>query len=140
MSDIDPIPLAADPIRQAVAALRGYTGQIVRTVRSWVSLGDEQVLYVEGAEDFDIIGGRGQAVAVQVKEVAGSITLATRDVIEAIIHFWQHQRRNPSQTVYFRYLTTAGRGRERNSPFGPRRGLDYWDEAKSSNVDVNPLR
>lgn len=135
-----PPPLNADRLRQAIASLRGYASQIVRTTRAWVDLEDGEVLYVEGAEDFDRVSEGGGAEAVQVRDVAGNITLATRKVLEALVHFWTHRRRNPRRKVSFRYLTTAGRGRERDPRFGDRSGLDYWDDCRLPGTDLQLLR
>ena len=140
MNPPDLSPLDADPLRQATASLRGYSSQIIRTTRAWADLEDGEVLYIEGAEDFDRVAQGGSAEAVQVRDVSGNITLSTREVREALVHFWTHRRRNPERKVSYRYLTTAGRGRERDTRFGDRPGLDYWDDCKASGTDLHPLR
>jgi len=140
MNEPAPPPLNADPLRQATGAFRGYRSQIVRTTRAWVDLEDREVLYVEGAEDFDHVSSSASAEAVQVRDVAGNITLSTRKVLEALVHFWTHQRNNPRRKVSFCYLTTAGRGRERDPRFSDRAGLDYWDDCRALKTDPQPLR
>ena len=41
---------------------------------------------------------------------------------------------------FFRFLTTAERGREQGAPFGTTCGLDYWDHCKRPGADLHPLR
>jgi len=56
-------PLPADSRRQANAMLAACDYQIWQTVGAWLDLCGEDVLFVEGAEDFDIVGaGDGEAV------------------------------------------------------------------------------
>ena len=58
--------LTADPKRQATDSLRGYLYQIWHSVNAWLDLADDEVLYLEGAEDFDILSNDIDT-AVQVK-------------------------------------------------------------------------
>ncbi|WP_420127383.1 NACHT domain-containing protein [Longimicrobium sp.] len=133
------MPLAADPARQAVSTLRGYSYQIWRTLAAWFQLRPGEELYIEGAEDFDVLragGGR----TVQVKDLSRSVTLASKDVAEAIFHCWEHLHRNPDRDLQFHFLTTAGRGRERSNPFKGEKGLDVWDACRRPDTDLRPLR
>ena len=70
--------LEGDPRRRADAAVRGFMYQFWRTVEAWIELDPEELLYVEGAEDFDIVGS-DEATPVQVKDdkSSGSLTLAS---------------------------------------------------------------
>jgi hypothetical protein len=132
MADDHNQPLVSDPAREAAASMRGYWGQVWRSVLAWVELGETERLYLEGAEDFDRISGL-VAETVQVKDTAGNITLRSGDVIEAIGNAWDHQRRNPRHAIKFRFLTTAGIGVEQGSPFGAGiGGLRLWREGRSS--------
>jgi hypothetical protein len=125
-------PLVSDPAREAAASMRGYGAQVWRSVLAWLELGESERLYLEGAEDFDRISGL-VAETVQTKDTAGKITLRSGDVIEAIGNAWDHQRRNPRHTIKFRFLTTAGIGVERGSPFGAGiGGLRLWRESQLS--------
>ncbi len=45
--------LIADPKRQVNDALRGYVYQIWHSVNAWLDLAEDEILYLEGAEDFD---------------------------------------------------------------------------------------
>ena len=62
-------PLKGEPGRQAIAPIGGILYQIWQSVFAWISLESLEVLYLEGAEDFDVIGPT-QATAVQVRRTA----------------------------------------------------------------------
>src|SRR5688500_12147307 len=124
-------PLQSDTKRQAVPSLRGFEYQIWQSVLHWVTIKPAQVLFLEGAEDFDLVSS-GHAETVQVKDTAasGTVTLNSITVIKAIAHFWEHQINNPTHVVLFRFLTSSGRGMEQSNSFGGVRGLDHWDRCK----------
>jgi hypothetical protein len=84
MVDNDSEGLKGDPRRQAVPSLKGYAYQIWHSVYRWITLGKDDVLYLEGAEDLDVLGPE-KAEAIQVKDTkrSGSITLRSQDVLEA---------------------------------------------------------
>jgi hypothetical protein len=125
-------PLINDPAREAAASMGGYWAQVWRSFLAWMDLSETERLYLEGAEDFDRISGLA-AETVQVKNVAGNITLRSGDVIEAIDNAWTHQQRNPRHTIKFRFLTTAGIGVEQGAPFGAGiGGLRFWRDCRLS--------
>jgi hypothetical protein len=138
VNDAEPTEgLRGDPRRRADSAVRGFVYQFWRTVEAWITLGPEEVLYVEGAEDFDRVRapsqaqqdnlkidlGQHEATAVQVKDNAasGALTLGSRPALDALGNFWQLRSGNPRHLVSFQYVTTATVGRERD---GSRAGLD----------------
>lgn len=129
--------LVSDPQRQATDSIRGYVYQAFRSVWAWMRLGASESLFLEGAEDFDILSGDG-ATTTQVKDASRNVTLGSRDVVQAIANFWTHQEKNPAWTVRFRFMTTSGRGCEAGAPMG-RPGLDYW-EAAVRGAPLEPLR
>lgn len=131
----------SDPKRQAIPPLRGFEYQIWQSVLRWITLHVGEALFLEGAEDIDVLRD-GEVETVQVKETArsGSVTLNTASVVEAIGHFWDHQKTNPSYIVRFRFLTTSERGREQDAPFMGERGLDFWDRCKRPHTNLEPLR
>src|ERR1044072_1412116 len=141
-TDSTPEPLGiTDPRRQAADTIRAYEYQIWQSVSRWVTLKPGEVLFLEKAEDFDVVG-EGWAVTIQVKDTSrsGAITLNSAGVLEAISNFWAHQQKNPDYRILFRYLTTSPRGTERSNPFDGVKGLDYWDRSKGPNTDLKPLR
>ncbi|MDE0186317.1 MAG: hypothetical protein OXP71_12835 [Candidatus Poribacteria bacterium] len=53
MTDKERQPSKTDPKRQAHNQLRGYYYQILHSVNAWLDLADDEILYLEGAEDYD---------------------------------------------------------------------------------------
>jgi hypothetical protein len=126
-------PLANDPAREAVDPMRAYNYQVLRSVLAWIKLADNEIIYVEGAEDFDRIDA-SNATTVQVRDTKGSgnITLRTKGVVEAIGHYWGHQQRNPQRRIAFHYLTTSNAGMEKGDPLGQGvPGIDLWEKIKT---------
>lgn len=68
------------------------------------------------------------------------MTLRSKEILEAISNFWKHQEDNPESRIELHFLTTADRGREKYSPFGKNKGLDYWDSCRFPGTDIIPLR
>lgn len=134
-------PLKSDSKRQAIPPLKGYSYQIWQSVFRWLELKENQQLFLEGAEDIDLLGPN-EAETVQVKETAesGAITLRSKDVIESMNHFWEHRLNNPQLSITFRFLTTSERGFEQGNPFGNTRGLDLWNSCKYPGTDVSALK
>jgi len=134
--------LAGDKRRQATDAIRGYVYQAYQSVLAWMRLGEEEVLFLEGAEDFDVHSADG-ATATQVKDTAGSgtVTLRSGDAVDAINHLWLHKKNNPDTEVRLRFLTTASLGREQGGTFGGIPGIEYWSLAKRDHeCPVEPLK
>jgi hypothetical protein len=131
MSDSDNnLPLVNDPAREATASMRGYASQIWRSVLIWVRLQDSDRIYLEGAEDIDLIHGSA-AETTQVKATAGNITLRSPDVIEAINNAWLNQDRNLDRQIRYRFLSTASIALEQSDPLGlGMPGLKLWERAR----------
>ena len=119
-------PLIANPKRQAHNQLGGYRYQILHSVDAWLDLADNEVLYLEGAEDFDIASDDADT-AVQVKDTKHNITLKSQEVIDAINNYWELRASNPDRRVKFRLLTRSEIGTEKGNPFGTgKAGLQVW--------------
>ncbi len=147
-NDVRLNPLANDPGREAVASMRGYSYQILRSIETWLDLSDGEELYLEGAEDLDR-AGQLEVITEQVKDTKGSGTLTLRNgnAIAAISNFWQHCKRNPGSTIKFRYLTTSEVGTERGMDLSlSRPGVEAWEQirrtpkAESCLVDAEIIR
>lgn len=119
--------LVAVAARQADDLNRGITFQIWRSVEAWVNLGEQQLLFLEGLEDFDVVG-RGAAVAVQVKATAAPITLRSDAVTALLVNYWRACRDNSGREVHYRIVTTSAIGTEQSSPLPPASGLELWKE------------
>src|ERR1700738_2921243 len=112
MSDPDNnLPLVNDPAREATASRRGYASQIWRSVLIWLHLQDTERMYLEGAEDIDVVQNAA-AETTQVKATTGNITLRSPDVTEAINNAWLNQERNLDRQIRHRFLSTASVGME----------------------------
>jgi hypothetical protein len=135
--------LVGDKRRQATDSIRGYVYQAYQRVLAWMRLGQDEVLFLEGAEDFDVLSAEG-VTATQVKDTSGSGTLTLRsgDAVSAINNFWRHQQSNPDKLVNLRFLTTASPGREKGGDFGSfATGIEYWSSAKRDEaLSLEPLK
>lgn len=136
-------PLEYDQNREATSSIRGYVYQAYQSVLAWMRLKEEDVLYLEAAEDFDI-HETNSVIVTQVKntEGSGSITLRSKDVVEAINNYWRHKQSNPDRTIRFRFLTTAIPGQEKGGSFGEiGKGINYWVlAARDEQVAVEPIK
>lgn len=131
--------LQADPRRQATDPLRGYLYQAWQALFAWLVLHEDEVLYLEGAEDFDIVGP-SSGTTVQVKDTSGKISLRTKCVTDAISNYWRLHQIHSDKAIRFAFLTRAKIGMERGSPFGPKKkGLDVWQQCSIGDKSVAEL-
>ena len=98
--------LQGDPSRQAVSLFKGIDYQIWQTVLAWMDLGENEILVVEGAEDFDNLSGPSATVN-QVKNLASPISLRSECVCDALRNFWIARHKNPGRTIRFRLIALA---------------------------------
>ena len=132
-------PLKADPKRQANDSLRGYRYQILHSVNAWLDLAEDEVLYLEGAEDFDKVSGDA-ATATQVKDTQHNIILKSQEVIDGINHYWELRTQNRNLKVKFRFLTRSRIGVERGNPFGESQsGLDIWSRCSGDQAAITKI-
>ena len=130
--------LKADPKRQATNQLRGYLYQIWHSVNAWLDLAENEILYLEGAEDFDKVSG-DTATAVQVKDTGHNITLRSQEVNDAINHYWELRANNPDRRVKFRLLTRSKIGVEQGNPFGNQPGLHVWSRCSGDKASITKI-
>ena len=132
-------PLNANPKRQAHAQLKGYLYQIWHSVDAWLDLADDEILYLEGAEDFDKVSG-DDATATQVKHVQHSISLRSPDVIDAINNFWELQTNNSDRRVKYRFLTKSEIRKEQGNPFGTdKSGIEVWRRCSGDEAAIKKI-
>jgi hypothetical protein len=93
-----PQPLPADPRRQANAMFAACDYQIWQTVGAWLDLRGDEVLFIEGAEDFDIVGTT-KGETTQVKASTAPISLGRKNTQEALNNFWRLKRDSPTISV-----------------------------------------
>ena len=124
--------LSGDSRRQAVSSIRGTVYQAWCSIDAWLRLNSvDQVIYLEGAEDFDVVNAEG-AIAVQVKHNEAPISLGTKKAKEALENFWELTSKEQGRQVDFHFLTTSPVAKERDGTFGDICGLDAWRAACTS--------
>lgn len=132
METTDPTnKLIGDPKRQANDSIRGYLYQFWCTVDAWIDLGPGEIIYVEGAEDYDIVT-EDKAIATQVKDNnhSGSLTLGNNKTLQVLNNYWNLRTKNPDQSIFFKYITTARVGSEQKG-FGCGKGIEIWNYCRS---------
>lgn len=124
--------LSGDPRRQAVPSIRGTVYQAWCSIDAWLQLSTaDQVIYLEGAEDFDVVG-TDSAVTIQVRHTAAPISLGAAKAKEALQHFWSLVTSEPTRQVEYHYLTTSAVSVEADGDFGGLSGLDAWRAARTN--------
>jgi len=129
-----------DITREATAARRGYLYQDYRVALHWFGLGENEVLFVEVAEDY-ITASEGTLEATQVKNVSSPISLAERSAIKALQSFVDLTTLNTDKGLTYVFLTTARpavekRVKHRACSEG---GINYWQQVQKG-ADIKPLR
>lgn len=97
--------IRGDAARQALDSLRGYAYQIVSTCLAWMSLRDDERLFVEVAEDYAVATQRALE-GTQVRDTAksGSITFSSPKVAETVDSLFKLRELNPGVDVQVRDL------------------------------------
>lgn len=103
-----------------------------RTIDQWISLAQDETLYLECAEDIDLVAADG-ATTTQIKDTVANLSLASQDALDAIRHFWELKQRTPGK-VRFKYLTRAAIATEQGTLLDRRRGIDVWMDAAKGNL------
>lgn len=135
----EPQPLPADSRRQANAMLGACDYQVWQTVGAWLDLRGDKILFVEGAEDYDIVG-TGEGEATQVKASVNPISLGQKATQEALNNFWRLKRAAPTTSVSYRFLTRAPFAVERGEPFGSGvAGLELWNRSALTDPEVQSI-
>ena len=106
-------------------------------MNAWLDLTEDEILYLEGAEDFDKVSD-GSATAVQVRNTQHKITLRSQEVNDAIKHYWKLRNNHPDMCVKFRFLTRSKIGKEKGNPFGEdQAGLHIWSRCSGDEDAIN---
>ena len=131
--------LNADRKRQAHNSLRGYLYQIWHSVNAWLHLAEDEILFLEGAEDFDTVSD-DTATAVQIKDTQHKITLRSQEVNDAINHYWELRTSHSHLSVKFRLLTRSEIGVEQGNPFGTGNpGLQVWSRCSGDEESIKKI-
>lgn len=130
-----PRELPADARRQAVAPIRGVIYQLWWSIDAWLRLSTpDEVIYLEGAEDFDKASAV-EAIAQQVKSEVDGISLNNQRALKALENFWILRTREAARTVAFHYISTAPAVVEQDAAFGGITGMSAWNVARG-NADM----
>lgn len=138
LSGITSIPeqLPGIPQRQAVFSITGIVYQAWWSIDAWLRLsGADEVIYLEGAEDFDIVK-TDSAISVQVKHNVGTISLGTVKALEALENFWTLTRADQDRQIHFHYLTTSSVAMEQDADFEQLNGIEAW-RAAQTNIELS---
>lgn len=132
--------IVGDVAREAVASLRGYAYQIYASALAWLDLPPGSEMHLEVAEDF-AVAAAGSLDAVQVKDVQGTISLASKQARDAISAFVKLTKDNPARAVRLTLMTTASVTTERNLEHrtGDVPGIKRW-RAAAKGGDLGNLR
>lgn len=126
-----PRQLPGDPRRQAVSSIHGYVYQAWCSIDAWMLLKDEEVIYLEGAEDFDVVRNDTAEVS-QVRRTTGTISLGTDKAHVALENFWKLSNREVNRRIDFHYLTTSSIAMEHDADFDGITGIDAWRAAQTN--------
>jgi hypothetical protein len=126
-------PLTGDSGREATASIAGYRYQILRSIYEWIGLGEDDCIYLEGAEDFDVVTqSSGKAFQVKHSTKLSTVTTRSSGVVSALNNYWLLRDKNKNRTIYLHFLTTSSAGVEKGSPFGRNvPGLVFWNTTSS---------
>ncbi|HQT86696.1 MULTISPECIES: hypothetical protein [Acidiphilium] len=132
--------IVGDAAREAVASLRGYAYQIYASALAWLDLPPGSEMHLEVAEDF-AVAAADSLDAVQVKDMQGTISLASKQARDAISAFVKLTNDNPARAVRLTLMTTASVTTERNLEHrtGDVPGIERW-RAAAKGGDLGNLR
>ncbi len=132
-------PINADSKRQATDSIEGYRYQILHSVNAWLDLADNDILYLEVAEDFDT-ESEGTFTATQVKHTQNNITLRSQQVIDGINNYWELRTNNQDRRVKFRLLTKSKIVKEQGNPLGmDKPGLEVWRRCSGNEAAIQKI-
>lgn len=133
--------------RDAWKTIRGFVYQVNLTIDRWLNLKHDEALELERGEDIDIIHDDFHHRELQqIKYREKKITINSLEVIESIISFFEHKKKNPDLFISFRFITTAEITLERNFDKSLNKpALVLWqqlinDEIEDKNLIVSYLR
>jgi len=115
----------------------GYDYQIWTSIESWLLLGADEVLYLEGAEDIDKVGPAA-STATQVRRTTDTISLNVEVARTAIKNYWKTVEEAPGRVVRYVYMTTSRTATEQNAAFDGLKGIEAWRKA-ALDADVAEL-
>lgn len=134
----NPEHFPGDPLREASDVFAGFRYQLLCSLLAWLNLKSDRHLAIEVGEDYQIFNTSG-ITEVQVKHISKTLTLGSKEAIQAIETYWQRQAIAPLRRLEHVYLTRSSIGIERKKPFGDRPGLAVWVSALDSDEDCREI-
>jgi len=129
--DISIAPPVGQIEREGWNSHRGYVYQVWFSIRQWLVLAPNEVLFLEYADDTARTSTNAIDVA-QVRHVAASISLNTDKARAALGNFWAHVIANADRVVSFQYVTTGEIAYEQGNDFDTSEpGIILWEKAKT---------
>ena len=113
MPESNPQPLVGDPRRKANATIAAFDYQLWQTLLAWSRLKETEVLYVEGAKDYDVVQGES-AYATQIKASLSPLSMTSADIAKAINDYWGLVEANQEREVNYVFISQAGIACERD--------------------------
>jgi len=133
--------------RDAWSTIRGFVYQVDLTILRWLHLKDNEILELEKGEDIDVITKDFQEKEIsrelgQVKYRDSKISLNQELTLEVLFNFFVHKQNNPTEKIFFRFITNAKYTVERPALFiDGKAGIEAWIELfKSANVNIDDDR
>jgi hypothetical protein len=108
----------SNPKRDASDVIAGFVYQVDVTILRWLQLKDDEVLELERGEDLAIVQmeagetPEGRTLE-QIKRRSSALSLKSGDALEALAHFCEHRKKNPSLRLRSRFITTGSLAREK---------------------------
>ncbi len=110
--------------RSAHAAIAGYLYQALITLKHWLDIDKDSVIFCEGREDFDtrIFGSDGKWKAVdfnQIKLVQSNTTAKSDGILNSVCDFYLfvNENRAAIPDMWLHFITTSGIGVSRQDDF-----------------------
>lgn len=131
-----------NPRRDASPTIAGFVFQVNLTILRWLELREDEHLDLECGEDIDSVqSGLGGDTAAETRLLeqikarsTGSVTLKSKDALQALANFCAHRAANPNLQLKFRYVTTAKIGVEQG--WGrSETGIETWTALQRGRFD-----
>ena len=135
-------PLPPNPKRQAAHVIGAFRFQLLETAIAWLNLSEIDSLLIEIFEDFDVETASSGIELTQVKHSTSdrTLTLASKDVRDALENFWATSRDGEVPDVSLVIHTNMEIGTEHGADLpGGVTGIAYW-HAVNCGADAAPLK
>lgn len=125
--------------RDAWGTIRGFVYQVDLTISRWINLNDNEILELERGEDIDIVTNDFEKQEIsreleQIKYRDSNISLNQDFILDILLNFVTHRKNNPTQKIYFRFVSNTNFCKERPTLFlDGKSGVEVWNELSGLN-------